>query len=74
MNLYVANVFSLFTPLRRGSKEIGKIECWNAGKMEEWNGGIHRSLNRRRIDADNLQNSLVDPFHEFRFQIGQGAG
>jgi hypothetical protein len=28
----------------------------------------------KRVKPDYFQNSLVDPFHQFRFQIGDGAG
>jgi hypothetical protein len=28
----------------------------------------------KKINPDHFQNCLVDPLHQFRFQIGNGAG
>jgi hypothetical protein len=48
-------------------KKDGRMGWWEDGKKADQSGG-------KKINPDNLQNGLVDLFHQFRFQIGDGAG
>jgi len=35
---------------------------------------LSRSISGKKINPENFQNGLVDSLHQFRFQIGDGAG
>ena len=45
--------------------------CEETGKSP---APVTRSISGKKINSDNFQNGLVNPLHQFRFQIGDGTG
>ncbi len=42
--------------------------------FDKWLPPVTRSISDKKFNSDNFQNGLVNPLHEFRFQIGDGTG